>query len=162
MTDAAKILKGYRNHRRLDDVFDAEGNLVEAGASSTAQSLCEEHERPVYVNEQTSKTITTSDGRVRTTFAGFYLSLSKGSQTIEDHIPEGYVAPEPEETGRLAKEQRDAVAQAAKTALADVAEALIEEYGADHDEQVRSMLATWARRIPGEAWDNRLGEGPEA
>lgn len=150
MTDAAKILKGFRNHRKLGE------------ANDIAKYLSEQNDRPVYVNAQETKTITTSDGRVRNTFEGYYLSLTAGDQTVISHVPEGWVEPEPENTGRLAKEQREFIAESAKAALADLVETLTEALGNDHDEQVRSMLATWARRIPGEAWDNRLGEGPEA
>jgi hypothetical protein len=144
MTDAAKILKGYRNHRKLGEARDI------------ALMLSLEHQRPIHINEQTPKHITTSDGRDRTTFAGWYLSLTKGEQTIESAIPEGWVEPEVDETGRLAKEAREEIASVAKSALADAADALVEALGEEHEDQVRTMLATWARRIPGEAWDDRL------
>ena len=140
MTDAAKILKGYRNHRKLGEARDI------------AEYLSDLHARPVHINEQTPKTITTTDGRVRTTFAGWYLSLTAGEQTIETFAPEGWVAPEPDETGRLAKEQREHVASKAKEALEALAAEMAEELGEDHAQQVETMVATWARRIPGEGW----------
>ena len=156
MTEAARVLKGHRNHRSLTDLFDGEGNVVTKGAQTVANELSEAEGIPIHLNEQDAKVITTSDGRVRKTFQGFYLSLSKGPNTIYSVIPEGWVEPEPEETGRLAKEERETIAFEAKAALADLAERLVEEMGEDHEAQVLSMLATWARRIPGEAWDTRL------
>jgi len=140
MTEAARILKGYRNHRKLGEARDI------------AIMLSETHQRPVHINQQETKTITTSDGRVRNTFAGYYLSLTAGEQTVESAIPEGYVEPEVEDTGRLAKEARDEIASVAKYALAEAADSLVEALGVEHEEQVKSMLATWARRIPGGAW----------
>ena len=160
MTEAARILKGYRNHRNLEDLYDSEGEVIVKGAKTVATELSEAEGIPIHVNEQTAKTITTSDGRVRKTFQGFYLSLSKGEQTIFSAIPEGYVEPEVEDTGRIAKETRERIALVAKQALADAVDDLIAELGEDHDERVRGMVAAWAKRIPGEGWDLRLGPDP--
>ena len=155
-TEAARILKGHRNHRNQADLFDAEGNVVLEGADSTAEALMIEHERPIYVNRQSTKTITTSDGRVRKTFDGFYLSLTSGEQTVKAFTPEGWVEPEPEETGKMAKEQRESIALAAKVALADLVASLTEDTDEDVTERIAQMVAAWARRIPGEGWDERL------
>ena len=158
MNVAAQRLKGYRNHRHLDDLYDGEGNVVEKGARSTAQDLMERYEVPVFIQRQTSKAITTSDGRKRTTFDGYYLAFSETDQTIETVAPEGWVPPEPDQSGRIAREQREEAAQAAKTALADAMEGFLTEDDEDANEKVRTTFAAWARRIPGEGWDDRLGD----
>jgi hypothetical protein len=157
MNEAAKRLKGHRNHRHLDDLFDGEGNVVQQGARTTAIELMEQYGEPVYINRQTSKVIETSDGRIRTTFDGYYLAFSRTDHTIEMHAPEGWVEPEPDLTGSIARERREAFAAKAKQALADVMEMAASD-DPDSEDAYRSMAATWAKRIPGEAWDERLGE----
>lgn len=157
MNVAAQRLKGHRNHRSLTDLFDAEGTIVQPGARSVAKDLMEEHGVPVFIQKQDAKSITTSDGRERTTFEGFYLAFNETENTIESVKPEGWVDEEPESISKLAREQRAAMAEVAKAALADAMEQYLTEDD-DANEKVRLTFAVWARRIPGDAWDERLGE----
>lgn len=156
MNIAAQRLAGHRNHRSLTDLFDAEGVVVQEGARTTAIALMEKYEVPVFIQKQTSKSITTSDGRKRTTFDGFYLAFSETDNTIESVKPEGWVDAEPESTGKLAREQREEMALAAKVALADLMESLLVEDDEETNAKVRTTFAAWARRIPGDATDERL------
>jgi len=156
MNVAAQRLKGHRNHRSLTDLFDAEGNVVEKGARTTAQELMEQYEVPVFVQRQNAKSITTSDGRERTTFDGYYLAFSETDNTIESVKPDGWTDEEPESTGKLAREQREEMALAAKVALADLMESLLVEDEEETNAKIRTTFAAWAKRIPGDATDVRL------
>jgi hypothetical protein len=158
MNQAARRLKGHRNHRDLAPLGSPGQNGYQPGARLAAEELSAEHGVPVFIQRQEPKHLTTSDGRKRTTFDGFYLAFSRTDQTIEAIIPEGYVEPETEDNGRLTKVEREQVAASAVRALADAMDAATEYLGADHADQVRAMLAAWARRVPGAEWDSRLGE----
>ena len=157
MNVAARRLKGHRNHRDLEPLGTPGQNGYQPGARLAAEELSAEYGIPVFIQRQEPKKLTTSDGRKRTTFDGFYLAFTRTKQTIDAIIPEGWTEPEPEDGGRLSQAERQMVAASAVRSLADAMVAATEYLGADHADQVRAMLAAWARRVPGAEWDTRLG-----
>jgi hypothetical protein len=72
---------------------------------------------------------------------------------------------------KLTKQQRDALAAYVMTEFGNMLERIAcaddlggyvpDDVAALDLDAVRDQLATWARRIPGDVWDTRLGPVPE-
>jgi hypothetical protein len=69
-------------------------------------------------------------------------------------------------TTKLTRQQREALADVVMTHLGNLVEMVNDEHGpysyvaelwGTDPDVIRAQLATWARRIPGDAWDTRLG-----
>jgi hypothetical protein len=155
MSKASSILKDVRNHKYLDELGKPKQEGYLPGARLTASTLSEKHSIPIHINVSQTETRVIKDGRTRTGTKWYYLSLTGTDNTIESVIPDGWSEPVKVSSG-LSREERETIATQAKVALADLMVDLMASTDATRADAIHDAVTSWAARIPGSGWDERL------
>lgn len=155
MSKASSILKDVRNHKYLDELGTPEQEGYQPGARLQAATLSEKHGIPIHINVQQTETRVIKDGRTRTGVKWYYLSLTATDRTIESVIPDGWSEPVKVSSG-LSREEREALATLAKTAIADLIIDQMASTDATRADAIHDAGVAWMGRIPGSGWDARL------